>query len=145
MAQFGIARAHEPVRIAAAPLVGGPAITTFPLGEQLQTTADVVILVTRAIAFDGDVEGEVPALKQPGGDEIGLELGDRFDDEFKLVPFTAFLFVGRGVPKHGHRQAARAGQHEPDGRARQFDFAARGFPQLQACGLRLDDEFAMDE
>src|SRR5262249_57907305 len=86
---------------AGAGFVGGAAIAAFPLGEQLQAAADVVVFVARAVALDGDVEGDVPALIEPGGYEVRLQLGDRLDDELELVPLVALLHLHRVVPQDG--------------------------------------------
>src|SRR5262249_27047815 len=85
------------------------AVGALAAREQVEALADVEILVARGIELDGDVEGEVPALEDPGGGEVGLELGDRFDDELEPVELVLLLEIEGIGPEEGRGESARAG------------------------------------
>ena len=61
------------------------------LAQQLDTAADVEILVADAIRLDGDVVGQVPALELPGRVEVRLKPGRGGDEQ---VEFLKRLYKG---------------------------------------------------
>src|SRR5207253_1546018 len=62
MAEFRIPRNDRRTGIGDGSPGPAAAVAPLPLGQQLQTAADVVILVARTVALHGDVERNVPAL-----------------------------------------------------------------------------------
>ena len=118
------------------------AVLALALGQQLDAARDVEILVADAVGLDGDVVRQVPALEEPGSDEVRLELGQRPHQHLQLVPLVLLLLVDGGVPEQADGQPARAGKPLANDRAEQLDLAAALLADGELARLDVDDESA---
>jgi hypothetical protein len=121
------------------------AVLPLALAQQLDAARDVEILVADAVRLDGDVVRQVPALEQPGGDEVRLELGDRPHQHLHLVPLVLLLLFNRLVPQQADRQPARPGEAQADDGPGELDLATALLADGQVPRLLGDHRPAPDE
>lgn len=120
-------------------------ILPFALGQQVESARDVEILVGFAVAIDGDVIRQVPALEEPRRDEVRLEPGRPARVQVQLAPLVLFHLLARRVPEHGHRYAAETGEGQHDCLAGQLHVATIRFIERQLCRLGADSVGAVED
>ena len=92
------------------PKVGVKTVTFLALRKHLAAKRQVVELFARPVEFRIHVVGKIPALEQPRGDEVGLQLGQRTRDQLHFVP-AVFLLEFRDLePQVADCQTAGASQ-----------------------------------
>ena len=117
-------------------VLDGVVITALALGGDLNAAGDVVVHVAAAMHLDRHVVRDVPALENPGRDEVGLQVHDSADALSGLWKSFASGLRWRSAWIRD-REAAATGEHEPHfaGRARDRRVPVR---QVERVGLVED-------
>src|SRR5262249_31347339 len=118
--------------------VGLVAVLPFAACQELDAACDVEILVADAVGLDGDVVSEVPALKEPGGNQVWLEVGQLGNSTFQRVSLVFLLLLDGLHPQAACHHAAQATQGGSCRRAEQVGVAAALLEQTEPARFRFN-------